>query len=165
MIGELLLSYRKYLKIQNWRILGLVTAKNVFAQKIAAKIFGKNYRNTVNLDKKSKIQYLILRMFWQLLPTFNIWKKELELGCVSTLIWHFFNISCFPTIQRLKSLGNSCTNSCTKFTLPDIKHCFTLVDSGLTKIIKKCQNIIFCSLLFQWCVSFPEKIPILDQKC
>ena len=31
--------------------------------------------------------------FWQLLPIFNFWKEDWALGCVSTDIWHFSNIS------------------------------------------------------------------------
>ena len=34
-----------------------------------------------------------LCVFWQLLSKFNFWKKDGTLGCVSTEIWHFSNIS------------------------------------------------------------------------
>ena len=37
--------------------------------------------------------YPLLRVFWLLLPKFNFWKGERELGYVATQIWDFYNIS------------------------------------------------------------------------
>ena len=88
------------------------------------------------------MQYLILHVFWQLLPIFNFWKEEWALGCISIYISHFSNISKFPKILSPKSFSNSFSNSCTKFVMLDIKYCFTCGDSDLREIIKKCQNIM-----------------------
>ena len=50
--------------------------KNMFAQTILGKIFGTKERNPVKLEKTSKIDFLILLVFWQLLSKFNIWKED-----------------------------------------------------------------------------------------
>ena len=110
----------------------------MFPQTILAKTCGTNYRNTIKLDNTSKMQYLILCVFWKLLPIFNFWKEEWALGCISIYISHFFNISEFPKILRLKTFGNSCT----KFVMLDIKYRFSCGDLGLSEIIKKCQKIM-----------------------
>ena len=44
--------------------------------------------------------------FWQLLSTFNFWKGDWALGCVSTQIWHFYNF--------LKVSSRSATLSATR---------------------------------------------------
>ena len=129
------------------------------------------------MNKPLKICYLILSVFWQLLSKFNFWKADWALGCLSTQIWHFFNISQFRKILSLKSFGNfsgnSWGNSFTKFVILDVKYRFTCGDSDLCLIIEKCQNIMtrivwklfFYSLHFQWWFNYLEKVPILAQKC
>ena len=88
------------------------------------------------------MEYLILRVLLQLLSTFNFWKEDWALGCVSTLIWHFPNISQFRKILRLKWFGNWWGNSCTKFVMLDVKYRCTCGESDLSEIIQKCQNIL-----------------------
>ena len=88
MIGEMIWSDRKCSKIQVWKRLDRVGVKNLLAETTPEKIFGTKERNPVKLDKTSKACYLI----WQLLWKFNFWKKNWELGCLSTESWHFPNI-------------------------------------------------------------------------
>ena len=92
-----------------------------------------------------------MKAFWQLLSTFNFWKKDWAIGWISTHIWYFSNISKFPKILNLKSFGNSWANSCTKFVMLDIKYHFTCGNSDLSEIIKKCKNIM--ATIF-WKISF-----------
>ena len=73
---------------------------------IRCKIFRTNPRNPVKLDRTRKVWYLLLRVFWLLLPKFNFWKEDWALDYVSTIVWDFPNISLFPKILSLKSLGN-----------------------------------------------------------
>ena len=63
----------------------------------------QNMRILVKLDRARKVWYLLLRVFWLLLPKFNFWKGDWALGYVSTQIWDFSNISLFPKILSLKS--------------------------------------------------------------
>ena len=69
--------------------------------------------------------------FSHILPTFNLYKEDWTLGCVSTHIWHFSNISEFPKILSLKLFGNSCT----KFVMLNFKYRFTFRYSDLSQII------------------------------
>ena len=58
----------------------------------------------MTLDRTRRVWYLLLRIFWLLLPKFNIWKGDWALSDISTQIWYFSNISLFPKILSLKSL-------------------------------------------------------------
>ena len=62
------------------------------------KIFGTKYRNQVKLDRTRRGWYLLLRVFWLLLPKLNFWRGDRALGYVSPQIWDFPNISLFPKI-------------------------------------------------------------------
>ena len=155
-----------------WRRLDEARAKNLFLQTIIGKIFGTILRNTVKVNKTWKMWYLISRAFSLPLLTFTIWKEDWALGCVSTNICYFSNISKFPQILSLKSSPNTWGNLCSKFIMWYIKCRFTCSDSDLSEIIKKCQNIItmivinfFPSVLFQWSFNFLGNVNILGQKC
>ena len=93
------------------------------------KVFETKQRNPVKLDRTRKVWYLLLRVFWLLLPKFNFWKGNW--AYVSTQIWDFPNISLFRKILSLKSFGNSWGNSYTKFAILDIMFRFTLIGSVL----------------------------------
>ena len=71
------------------------------------------------MGKPSKIKYLILRVFWQLLSLFNFCKED----------WAFDIFLIFPNFLSPTSFGNSWGNSFTKFFMLDIKYCFTCDDS------------------------------------
>ena len=55
----------------------------------------------VKLDGARKVWYLLLRVFWLLLPGFNFWRGDWALGYVSSQIWDFPNMSLFPKILIL----------------------------------------------------------------
>ena len=57
--------------------------------------------------KKSLIPIIV--GFWLLLSKFNFSKCDWALGYVSIQIWDFSNISLFPKILSLQSVGNSYT--------------------------------------------------------
>ena len=99
--------------------------KYFFKATILGKIFRTKWRNPVKLDRTTKVWYLLLRLFWLLLPKFNLWKGDWALGYVSIQIWDFPNISLFPKILILKWFGNSWGNSYTKFAILDITFRFT----------------------------------------
>ena len=88
-------------------------------------VFGAGWRNPVKLDRTGKVWYLLLRVFWVLLPEFNFWGGDWALGYVCTQIWDFPNISLFSKILSLKSFGNSWGSSYTKFSILDITFRFT----------------------------------------
>ena len=98
---------------------------------IPGKIFGTNQRNPVKLERKRIVWYLLLRVFWLPLPTFNLWEGDWALGYVSTHIWEVSNISKYAKIPSLKSFDDSYTNSHTKFVILDIKLRFTCGNSIL----------------------------------
>ena len=54
--------------------------KNLFAQTILDKIFGKSSK--IGQDFKNLLPNIAC--FYELLSKFNFWKKDWELGCVST---------------------------------------------------------------------------------
>ena len=95
----------------------------------------------------------------QLETLFNFWKEDSTLGCVSSNMSHFSNISKFAKILNHKSFGNPWDNSCTKFVKLNIKYRFTCGNWDLRKIIKKCQNIM---TRFVWKFSFTLYISIDD---
>ena len=142
MIGEMLWSFRKCRKMQVWRRLGKVAVNNLFSPTTLDKIFGIMQRSPVKMDKTSKICYLILRVFWQVLSKFDFWKENRVLGCVSTQNFNFSNPSWFLKILNLKWFFNSWGNSCTKFVILDIKYRFTCADSNLCQVIENGQNIM-----------------------
>ena len=98
-----------------------------------------------------------MRVSWQLLSTFNFWKEDWALGCVSTLIWHFSNISQFPKILSLTSFSNSWGNSWIKFVMLDIKYRFPCGESEISEIIQKCQ-IWWCSKIVKNCQNIIARI-------
>ena len=67
-----------------------------------------------------------------LLPKFNFWKGDWELGYGSTHILDFPNICLFPKILSLKFFGNPWGNSDTKFGLLYITFLFTRCSAGLS---------------------------------
>ena len=77
-----------------------------------------------------------------MLTNFYFWQEGWTLGYHSMMLTQFPDISQLAKFLSLKSFGNSWGNSCTKFVMLDIKYHFTCSDSDLSKIIKKCQNIM-----------------------
>ena len=89
----------------------------------------------VKLQRKRKTWYLLLRVYWLLLPNFNIWKRHWAVGYVSTQIKYFPDISLFPKIPSLKSFGNSWGSSYVKFAKLDITFYLWLIGS----VLKHCK--------------------------
>ena len=58
------------------RRLGRIIIKTLFAQTILGKIFAAEWESPVKLDRARKIWYLLLCVFWLLLPKFNFWKGD-----------------------------------------------------------------------------------------
>ena len=86
-----------------------------------------------NWTRLHKCNYLILRVFGQLMSTFSFWNEDWTLGCLSTHTWHLFiDILIFPNFLSLKWFGKSWGNSCTKFVVLDITHRFTCGNSDLS---------------------------------
>ena len=52
-------------------------------------VFATGWRDPVKLDGARKVWYLLLRVFWLLLPEFSFRKRDWVLGYVSTQIWDF----------------------------------------------------------------------------
>ena len=77
------------------------------------------------------VWYLLLRVFWLLLPKFNFWKGDWTLGYISTQIWDFPNIFLFPKILSLTLFGNSWGSSYTEFAILDI----VKLQNIMTKIV------------------------------
>ena len=104
-----------------------VSCRNVFlmGSTTLGKVFGTRWRNPAKLDRTRKVWYLLLHVFWLLLPKFNFCRGDGALGYVSTQIWDAPNISLFPKILSLKSFGNSWGNLYTKFSILDITFRFT----------------------------------------
>ena len=120
------------------------------------------------------------RVFWLLLPTFNLWKGDWALAYVSSR--DFSSISQFPRILSLffflcghlarppivenaaKILSltlfrNSWGNSYTKFAILDIKFRFTCGDADLYQNTVKFQHIItriveLIGIFFLWNLSY-----------
>ena len=99
-------------------------------------------RNPLKLNRTTKVWYLLLRVFWLILPKFNFWKGDRALGYVTTQIWDFPNICLFPNILSLKSFGNSFGNSYSKFAILVITFRFTSGWSDLYQNIVNFQNIM-----------------------
>ena len=80
---------------------------------------GLNAYNKVKKSSKigqdQKALNLLLRNFWLLLPKFNFWKGDWELGSTSTQLLDFLHISCH------KSFSNSWGNSYIMLFILDIK--------------------------------------------
>ena len=76
---------------------------------------GQNIWHKIKKPSKTgqvkKVWYLLLYVFWLLLPKFNFWNEGWALGYVSTQIWDFDDISLFPKILSLKLFCNSRGNS------------------------------------------------------
>ena len=87
-------------------------------------------------------------VFWMLLPKFNFWKGDSALGHVFSQIWvDFPNISLFPKILSLKSIGNSWGNLYSKFAMLDITIRFTCGESDLY------SKFLYCTLYWRCNVS------------
>ena len=70
----------------------LLSMSGVFySSTILGKIFGAKWGNPVKLDRARKVWYLLLRVFWLLLPKFNFWRRDWALGYtryhVSVYLW------------------------------------------------------------------------------
>ena len=109
-IREMLWWYEKCRKIKVLRRLGDVRTKPWFAQTILNEMFGSKQGGPVKLDGAGKVRYVLLRVFSLLFPELAVWGGDGAVVYVSTQICYFPNISFFPTILNLKSLGNSYTN-------------------------------------------------------
>ena len=59
----MLWSYKKCQKIGDERRLGQVRIKNLLAQTILDEIFGTKWSNLVKLNRKRKLEYLLLSVF------------------------------------------------------------------------------------------------------
>ena len=59
----MLWSYKICQKIGDGRRLGQVRIKNLLAQTILEEIFGTKWSNLVKLDRKRKLEYLLLSVF------------------------------------------------------------------------------------------------------
>ena len=85
-------------------------------------VFGVKCRDLVKLDRARNTWYVLLCVFWLLLPKFNLVLVQVY---VSTQIWDFAKISWFPKILSLKLFGNSWVNLYTKFAIKNITFRFT----------------------------------------
>ena len=88
-------------------------------------------QKSIKIGQNKRICYLLLRVFWLVLPKFSFWKIDSELGYFRTEIRYF---SIFPNSQR-PSVSN-CSAACGKNTFTesvilDIKLRFTCVESNL----------------------------------
>ena len=92
-IGETLWLSTKCQITKVSRRLCQVKTQTLVVQTILEKISGEKYRNTVKLDRKRKVWYPLLIVFWLLWPKFNFWKENWALGYVFTRIWNSPNIS------------------------------------------------------------------------
>lgn len=104
----------------------LQISKILSVRLILGKKFRIKYWNPVKTERIRKVWYLYLRVFWLLLPMCNFIKGDWVLGYISTQIPHFSNISLFPKVMIPKLIGNSWSNSCSKFPILDIKFLLVL---------------------------------------
>ena len=79
-------SYKKCQKIVVARGLIRVRTKNLLAQTIPDKVFGTKWRNPVKQDRKRKVWYVLLRVFYLLLAKSKFLKRDEALGYLSTKI-------------------------------------------------------------------------------
>ena len=80
-----------------------------------------------------KLWYLLLVNFWLLLSKFDFWREYWALGCVSTQIWDFSDVSYVPKILSLKWFRNSWSISQIKFVIADVTLRFTVANRTCTK--------------------------------
>ena len=76
----------KKLRFVGW--IGGVMINSFFAQTIQDKVFGVNQ---VELDRARNCWYLQFRVFWLLLPSFNLWKEGWAMSPVKFEILLMFN--------------------------------------------------------------------------
>ena len=101
-------TYRKCLKTDVWRKLGLVMIELFFAQTISDKTFGTKSKNLVKLDKTRKFSSLLLRVSWLLLSKTNICNGDRAIGFVSNQIWDFSKIFEFSYFWRMGPVIKHC---------------------------------------------------------